>query len=314
MPANTPHIDRALSEISFRYRNSMEIAEFIFPPKYVRRESDKFHKQDMSGFRVENSGPRAYFEPATRASHTYEEDGFQVDVHSLYDQVPDRQEMDADEPISIVSDATLNLIDKLILRREVDAAAKAFTASSFDASHTSTPGTKWDASGGNPVKDINDAAEVIRQDTGQMPNALVVGGKAWASMQNNSGIVDRFKHTREGTVTERQVSLYWDWLPPDNFRVGRMVQNTAKEGAAKSMADVWGKSALLFYRDEAQANNPRMRARTISFGRNFRPRRDRLVVSSRAWNPPGVNIFAQEAHGLHILEKDCGYLLTSVIA
>lgn len=306
------HIDRALSDISYKFSNGMPVAEFVFPPRYVTKESDDFFRITNENFRTEKTGPRGYFEPAMRAPYGITTDKFNVEVHSLFDTVPSRQEADADDPLDLSMIAVENLTDKLILGREVAAADLAFTGSNYGG-NTKAIGSaaRWEKAAGEPIKDINDAADAVRESVGMQPNAILFGAKAWSTFQNNEDVVDRFKHVREGTITESRVVSYFDWA--QNAMVGRMVHNSAKEGAADDINDVWGKSCLVFYRDPAQVNNPRKSPRSISFGRNFRPRRERIVVTNMGWNPPALNHYVELKFGLKILENSCGYLLTTVV-
>ncbi|XLM22151.1 hypothetical protein MKD33_10375, partial [Chromobacterium piscinae] len=43
--------------------------------------------------------------------------------------------------------------------------------------------SKWISGGGDPIKDVEDGKEVIRQRTGMRPNTGVIGASAYATLK-----------------------------------------------------------------------------------------------------------------------------------
>lgn len=58
------------------------------------------------------------------------------------------------------------------------------------STHTVTPSTKWDASGGDPLSDIKGLCTVIFQDGKHKPETAIFGSAAWSAFVGNSSVTD----------------------------------------------------------------------------------------------------------------------------
>ena len=317
MDHGTIHVDRVLSQIAFGYQNEMSVVEEVFPPLYVMRESDKFLKGTREGFRKERTGPRGYNEPATRAPFQFEEDDYEMEVHSLFDCISDREQANADDPLDLMAASVMNMTEKLRVEKEVAGASKVF--SSDRTYRTNLNAAKWDAqdangkSTNNPIMALNENANLIRKRIGRMPNAVVVGFDVFLAMTTNTFLTERFINVREGRFDPMHLALYLDWLPPENIHVGGMVQDNANLGQAFNGADVWGKSLSIFYKNAAQANNPRSKPTDVCFGRNFRWQMEAPVFSFRDFNPPGDGAVVMMGWDFKVIDEKAGQELYNVV-
>jgi hypothetical protein len=110
-----------------------------------------------------------------------------------------------------------------------------------------TTRTYWsDYANSDPIEDVEDAKETILKNTGYMPNVLVLGYQVWRKLKNHPLFIDRIKHTSSESITKEIVARYFE---VDEILVAQSIKNSGKEGAADSMGFVFGKSALLMYRN-----------------------------------------------------------------
>ena len=317
MEHGTIHVDRVLSQIAFGYMNEMSVVEEVFPPLYVSRESDKFQKGTREGFRPERTGPRGFNEPATRAPFEIETDDYEMEVHSLYDEISDREQAHADSPLDLMAASVMNMTEKLRLEKEIAGADTVFNAAR--TYRTNLNAAKWDAkdaqgrSSNNPLTALNTGANAIRKRIGRMPNAIVMGFDVFLAMTTNTFLTERFINVREGRFDPVHLALYLNWLPPENIFVGGMVKDNAKLGQAFNGADVWGKSLSIFYRNEAQANDPMSRPTDVCFGRNFRWRMEIPVFSYRAQNPQGDGAVVMTGWDFKVIDEKAAVELYNVV-
>jgi len=111
---------------------------------------------------------------------------------------------------------------------------------------TSNVGIKWDQSTADPVGDVNAAREVIRVNSGVLPNTLLLTEPVLNVLFEHPKILDKIKYSERAIVTEQILA--------NVFRVGRIlvartVANSANEGQTVTPADIWGDDAILCYVD-----------------------------------------------------------------
>ena len=321
------HVNAPLSEISFKYRNEEMVSEFIFPAKFVAKKSDLFYKLDKTNLRFEGGAqPTSSQVPARRAQFGLTTDEYKMTIGRLYDVVTDEDRENQDDPLDLDAMTVENITDILNVGKEEYAADLVQKYASYTGGNASLAPTKWDAStAGNPMQQIEDAAQTIRKNTGTMPNAIVFSANAFGTgFLNNPFVVDRFKHVREGAANLNAVASYFPWVEAGNIAVAGMVKRT---GVSDTQSDVWGASTitgagsptgkgmvLIFTRDMAQVNSPMRMSRTMSFGKCFRFQNDSIVTTTRVGNPPGDMHHIRKAYGFKVLDYDCAYLLANVIS
>ncbi len=83
------------------------------------------------------------------------------------------------------------------------------------ATHSVTPGTKWDSTG-NPISDIEALADVIFQNGKLKPNTLIFGQSAWDAFINNSNVQSYLDNRR---------------IEPGNLAPGEIVNGAKPWGA-----------------------------------------------------------------------------------
>lgn len=113
---------------------------------------------------------------------------------------------------------------------------------------TSNVGTKWDQSTADPVGDVNSAREVIRVNTGMMPNVLLLTEPVVNILSEHPKILDKIKYTQRGVVTEEILAAVFR---VQKLIVARTVANSANEGQTTTPADLWSDDGILAYVDSS---------------------------------------------------------------
>ena len=101
-----------------------------------------------------------------------------------------------------------------------------------------------------------------------IPNTLLMDWDTLQVLRRHPVILDMYKYTQGGLVNDAELR--------EVFKVGRIlvsnaVYNSAVEGAATTITNIWGNNALLCYVDPKPPS-----LRTVTFGLGFR------------WTPEGI--------------------------
>ena len=190
-------------------------------------------KGTREAFRAERTGPRSFNEPATRAPFKIDTDDYDMEVHSLFDEISDREQAHADEPLDLMAASVMNMTEKLRIEKEFAAASVAF--SSGRTNRTNLNNKKWDAttndvSDHNPITALNAGANAVHKRIGKMPNAITLGFDVFLAMTTNTFLTQRFIKRARRTFRSGDLELYLAWLSPENIFVGSMVKDGAKLG------------------------------------------------------------------------------------
>ena len=134
--ASDLHIDQVLTQISIGYGNATYIADQIFPVVRVNKQSDKYITYDKSHWFRNEARLRAPATASQRGGWTYGTSAYYCDRFSYGHEIYDTDRANADDSFALDRTATEFVTDKILLQREVSAAAKFFTTSVWGADKT----------------------------------------------------------------------------------------------------------------------------------------------------------------------------------
>lgn len=302
------HIDRAMTEFSLRYSNSLFIAESVIPPAFVQKDSDKWFKYDKSNMRSESDGPRGDREAAEEASYSVTTDSYQLGYYSLKDIVTDRVRNNSDAPLRPDEDAVQNLLDKMLLGKEIRAAALMFSTSNITQNTTLSGTSRWsDYSGSDPFGDIETARAQVLSGSTRLPNAVVMGWQVWSKLKYHTGLVERIKYSTPNGMT---LAMFADLIEIEvgNIFIGAAQKDTAVEGQTYSASFVWGKGFNLFYR------NPNPSPSSLACALTLRKQQDREVTTWRSNDPAGDYKKVEMPYVQKLVEEKAAYYIASAVA
>lgn len=243
------HVDQLLSQVSIGYQNASYIAEQCCPEVMVAKQSDLLLKFPKAQWFRNEAVLRA---PGTAGARS----GYTTDLTTTYfaaeyvmgQNLAQEDIENADDPFTLEADAAAFSTDKVLMKKEKLLAANIFATGKW-ATDT-TPGTLWDVvATSDPLTDIEASIERVRAAIGRRPNAAIVGAKVMSVLRTHPDLIDRIKYTGRDSVTEELLANLIG-IAPGNLYVGNAVENTAKEAATATMANIWGKSMLLYYKPE----------------------------------------------------------------
>lgn len=238
------HVDSALSQISIAYRNAGYISRDIFPQVQVAKQSDKYFvwtKDFWFRNHVAIRAPGALFPEGGLELSSVQ---YVANVYHLAHALPDEVLGNQDAAVDLASAAAEWLADQFLLNEEIQWAADFFKTGVWGTSNT--PGVNWDdLANSDPILDVDTGRQTIRTNTGVFPNTMVVGQKVWdEGLKEHPLLLDKYKHTQRGVLTTELVAAA---LGMDRLLVGAASQNTAKESATFTGANIFGSNALYLF-------------------------------------------------------------------
>jgi len=286
------HIDGLLSNLSIGYRPTGMIWDQIFPIVTVNKQSDGYPIWSRADLLRTENAVRA---PKTRANRinasvstdTYFAKNFALGIETSWEDLAN-----ADEAFGLRETNTNLVIDNLGLNAEVRIAARVCNTANVGSSNA-LAANYGNVGATTPIDDLDAGIESVRTQTGLRPNKAVFGPLTWMRFRKHADVIDFIRGKGDnvggGGVTEAQVAAAWQF---QSVLVGNAIQNTAQEGAAATMSDVWSNHIALLH---VAARPNRM---TPSFGYTFqwRPGGFPAPFTVRRYDEEPEMIEVQEVH------------------
>jgi len=246
MPDKTQYTrDQLLTNLSIAQQNDPNafIADKVFPVAPVDAESGTYYEFDLSNISPE-SDLRADGAPANEIDYGMEEKSFGPLLdHSLEIKVTDKQVKRSKDPLKPFENASRVLTEKILIGKEVDAAAK--LAAATKGITVSDAADRWDAKDtSDPLGMLKDAIEAFYLNAMIRPNVLTLGGTVASVLLDHPDVLGRLP---DNALRNAKLQHLAELLDIDRIYVGDALRNTAVEGAAVSKGRIWGKHAFLQY-------------------------------------------------------------------
>lgn len=258
--ANSPdtadlHVNGLLTNLSIGYMQDEEnfIADKVFPTVMVDKQSDLYAVYNKDAW-FRDHGARMRRAPGDRAALT----GWTVDPNNSYKclneaigtMIPDELRWNADSVYNLDADAVRLVTNAQLIRRERMFVNDFMTTGVWTTDYTGgTNFTKWnDYAASDPFGDIENWKNAMRVLIGRMPNKLVIGELVWRRLKHHPDLLDRIKGgatTGNPALLTRQMVA--SWFEIEEILVEMATYNSAEEGSAVSLADVFTDKGLLIY-------------------------------------------------------------------
>jgi hypothetical protein len=314
------HIDTFLSNLSVAYMNepSAFIADKVFPVVTVGKQSDKYPIYAKDYWFRDEVKKRAILTESSGGGYEMATPGtFYCDEYGYHKDVPDQDVENADDPFDLDEEAVEFVTEKFKIRREREWATNFFgtgvwgtdwvAGADFDA---------WDGVNAAPITDIESAKRTVKQNIGMAPNTLVVAERVHSILINDSNILDRFKYTQTGVITEELLAKVFQ---VERYLVAGAIYAANAEGDTEDMEYIMNSTdALLCY------VSPRPAKRRPSAGYTFRWNRPRVAGRSGDKLPITIKRFRMEQlqgtriegsvyEDLKLVAADCGLFFSACI-
>jgi len=329
-PTNSDsHVDTALTNISVGYlqQQSNFVASRAFPNVPVSKQSDRYFVFDKGDFRRNEAEKRAAGTESAGSGYSLDNTPtYFADVWAFHKDVPDQVRSNSDMAADPDRAAAMFVTQKMLLAKEIDWVTNYFAASVWDNDITgvaSSAGSgqviQWsDTTSGDPIGDIRTAKSTILQNTGYMPNTLVLQQHVMDALEDHPDIVDRIKYSNQTNSTPARANeqTLAALFGLDRILVARASQNTAARQIADANAFIAGKAALLCYSTPTPDLMTPTAGYTMSWtgylnnGNEF----GMSISNIRQDNKRSDRIEAEMSFDHKVVATDMGYFWASIVA
>lgn len=246
------HIDYPLSTFAVDYRPPNMIADTVLPIIPVEKQSNIYTIFDQGPqWRLEND-LRAPGTEARKIRLTISSANYFCPNYELMGSLT-VEELENADPV-----VRMKLDQKRVaaVRLKIDLGREQRLADLMHASCGSRTvvASVWnDATNSDPIADINTAINNVLFSTGFRPNKMELSLRVWNQLRKHNQIINKAINPNvtggaTGYVTRQAVAAIFEL---DEVVVGEAFKNTAQEGLAMTLADVWSNSCLVYYAPRA---------------------------------------------------------------
>lgn len=233
------HVNQLLSNVSVKYSNSEYIWDKVFPQVPVAKDTDLYRVYDRN-FRIPET-KRAPKGVAREFGFEVSTASYALEQHALKDYVGEDEKENYDQG-SLEVDTTENLTDA-IYRRIEDSVAALFTTTSWSLNVSLAATAAWtqNTTVSDPVPIVDTATSTIIANSGKTSNFMILPRAGMIAAKNHVSILDRVKYTSAKVTQEMLAGLF----EVSELHVPTAVKDTAEEGVAASISNIWGDIAFL---------------------------------------------------------------------
>jgi hypothetical protein len=311
MPVAAPQtgkIDVALTTYSKGFRQNGLISDLICPRVLVGKQSDKYWIFGRENQQLTQKVLRATGAPAQRTRLSRSLDSYFTPSHALAADISDEDRANY-EIGDLEQDAVSDMMEKILLAKEVEAAALLTSTANLTNNTTLAGGDQWDDYGASkPLVVIEDAKSKIRE-SGMEANTIVIPEPVYKKLVNHPAIVDRFKYVVSGAIGVNELKQVFD---VENLLIARAVQLSA----ADVSSFVWGKDVIVAYVSSTPGQRDLSLAKTFIWANAPGTIGGFGVVTGRHPDPTaksdivGVDMYHQQK----VTALEAGYLIKAAVS
>lgn len=243
-PSQARAIDPILTEVARGYRSpKAAIANILFPIVTVMQRAGNIISFGPDDFKLVST-VRAPGSNTKRVQFGYASGNYSLVDYRLEALTPweIQEEAGAVPGIDLLAMSVRKVQNVMALEREHQAATLARNADNYASNNkeTLTSTARWSDPTSDPIADVMEAREIIRQQTGEYPNVLELGPKVVSAVRNHPKILDRLS-----TSADR---------PPASLvqlaallEIPQIVVGEAVYHDGTQFQDVWGTDAILAF-------------------------------------------------------------------
>ncbi|KUM03525.1 hypothetical protein KIF53_13290 [Chromobacterium subtsugae] len=297
-------VDPVLTSLARGYRNAQYIGENLFPIAPMDKEAGIIPLFGKEAFMLWET------ERAIRGKTNVmiADDPNTLDVvlreHDLSYPVDHREQ--AESMFNEEAKAAKRVKDAIDLRREVAAAILAQNPKTYlpGAKVALSGSSKWANGGGDPIKDVEDGKEVVRQRTGMRPNTAVIGASAYATLKFHPKLATALGSQERKLITLEHLKALWG---VEDIFIGEAL---ASDGRGAT-GDIWGDNVVLAYVAKPAAGTDGD-ADIPSFGYTLRKRN--MPETDKYDGEGGKVRYVRhtDIYKLVVVGADAGYLIADV--
>lgn len=215
----------------------------ILPMVTVAKQSGTFGKIPIEQLIKTRNTARAPGSGYSRGNFTFTQDTFTTYEHGAEEVVDDNEAALYSDYFVAEQIAVQRAVDAILRNQEIRiAAAVGNTTTWTGATLTTSIGTPWaTVATATPVDDVEAAVRLVRDNSGMLPNAMIISWLTYRNLRLSDQILDRvqtqnFQDVRAGMIGRSHLSAVFD-IP--NIIVAGAIKDSDAEGDAFDAASIW---------------------------------------------------------------------------
>jgi hypothetical protein len=298
--------DQLLTNISLQFAAAPEgyVADSVLPPVPVMKESAAYWVYDKSRLDAPDSkrAPRSDY---NRIDWNVTTDTYLAEQYGLEGEIDDEERKNAAAPLDLDVDTTEIVTDMVLNNREKRVADLVLSTAVVTQNTTLAGANQWSDPASDPLGDVKTGRTTIYTGApGYTPNTLLIGYLVFEGLKLHPDIKEIVKYTERAIITRQILAAVFE---VDEVIVGKVMRRSSKEGVADAFTDVWGKDALLFYKET------RPSLKRASFGYQMR-QNDLRVFRYREDKRDTDVIRVSEKQDEKIVSAVLAYLIKAAVA
>lgn len=310
------------SEFSLQADRQGFIGPRVLPVITVAKQASQFPKRTVEQMLKSHNTKRA-----PRAGYPSNESEFSLDSyatedHGLEGPLDDREAAIYASEIDAEMEVVGDTVDGVLRAYEVAAATAVYdTAVWTGATLTTGITNEWDdVANATPIADINAAREIIFQQSGQEPNALIMNRYQMRCAVRCAEIVEKIKYVFGALPQDITPAMLAAAFDLQMIIVAGAAKNTANEAQTASLSRIWSNEYMMLAK-VATTNNLREPCigRTFTWNGNggsgpgTPEELAYLVEERRNPNDTGTIFRCRNDRVIKIINPECGHLLSNAI-
>lgn len=233
--------DRMLTNVAVEFRNNQFIADDLVPVVPVVLESAGYYIFDDGNYNIPEAkrNPRAvYKEIDFGLTH----DSYRAEEYGIETRIDDRERRNAPGALDLDIGKTRRATNAILLNRERRIANLLTNTANVTLNTTLAGAAKFSDPTSDPAGVARTARAAVRSASGYEVNSLMLSRDVAEQLRIHPQVVDFFDGGRPA------VADLADFFEVQNVYVGQTMYNTAKEGQAVSLGQLWGNDMLFYYK------------------------------------------------------------------
>lgn len=305
-------VDKLLTNVSNGlYQRDGFIADALFPPIKVKQQSGLIGTYGNDHLRILNT-IMAGASPAPRIdANTRSDNKYYIDTHGLSDLVTAEDFANVEKPYDAEKDAVDDLTQLLLIGKERGLAQAMGDVTILTQNETlAGPSQFSDFANSDPLGKFLIAQTTVRGAHGFPPNAAAMDWDVMKTLSYHPQILENlgFTHSRAGTLNEKELAKA---MGVEMIFVAKGIFNNSNLGQADSLAPIWGKDIIFFYRPKKAG----LKQKSLGYNIQFIGDKPRKVFKNPIMNPPEAKeIIVRDRYDLLLSDVTGAFLYKDAIA
>jgi len=304
------HVNKPLTDYAIRFLqdDANFIADKVAPKVNSIKLADKYYTYDRAPWRQSDDLRKAGTQSNKGVTANLSTAAFLIEKYSLHDVVPDDVMDEADSPIEPQQDTVADLVEQLMINKEIRCKDEFFVTSSVQNYTSLATASQWGyTSTTTPIDDFDTGNFAIQKEIGKESNQATIGNEVYKVLKNHEDILDRIKYTQKGIITADIIAACMDI---DSLLIGKGIYMTTGEGiTSESMSYIWGKNMLIQY------VSPRPSKKRLTHGSQFVKKGGGASVKSFYDDKAdGQYVEPSIYYDFKAVSKLCGYTIFGAVA